>query len=91
MSHAPGVRTRAGTVHGSLADGTRRFLGIPFAAPPVGALRFAPPAPALPWQGVHDTGGFGGLLVMIYDFSSEEQQWEESLNRLVEDVPTHFS
>jgi alkanesulfonate monooxygenase SsuD/methylene tetrahydromethanopterin reductase-like flavin-dependent oxidoreductase (luciferase family) len=39
----------------------------------------------------HDTGGFGGLLVMIYDFSNEEQQWEESLNRLVEDVLPHFA
>jgi alkanesulfonate monooxygenase SsuD/methylene tetrahydromethanopterin reductase-like flavin-dependent oxidoreductase (luciferase family) len=34
----------------------------------------------------YDTGGFGGLLVMLYDFSSEQQAWEESLHRLVEDV-----
>jgi len=39
----------------------------------------------------HDTGGFGGLLVMIYDFSTEQQQWEESLHRLVEDVLPNFS
>lgn len=39
----------------------------------------------------HDTGGFGGLLVMIYDFSTEQGAWEESPNRLVEDVLPHFA
>ena len=34
----------------------------------------------------HDTGGFGGLLVMGYDFSAEQEAWEESLHRLIEDV-----
>ena len=43
------VTTDKGVVQGS-SDGTaRQFLGIPFAAPPVGALRFMPPAPATPW------------------------------------------
>jgi alkanesulfonate monooxygenase SsuD/methylene tetrahydromethanopterin reductase-like flavin-dependent oxidoreductase (luciferase family) len=39
----------------------------------------------------HDTGGFGGLLVMIYDFSGEEGPWQESLHRLVEDVLPVFA
>lgn len=38
-----------GSIQGQLNDGTREFLGIPYAAPPVGALRFSPPASPAPW------------------------------------------
>ncbi len=48
------VRTRAGLVEGTQRDGYRTFEGIPFAAPPVGDLRFAPPHPVEPWDGVRD-------------------------------------
>ncbi|MEZ0050721.1 para-nitrobenzyl esterase [Mycobacterium sp. MAA66] len=48
------VTTASGVVRGVLAPGLRFFGGIPYAAPPTGALRFAPPAPALPWDGVRD-------------------------------------
>ena len=33
-----------------------RFLGIPYAAPPVGNLRFSAPQPVIPWEGVRDAG-----------------------------------
>ncbi|MCF6508970.1 carboxylesterase family protein [Blastococcus sp. MG754426] len=48
------VRTTEGAVEGTSADGYRLFQGIPFAAPPVGDLRFRPPAPVQPWEGVRD-------------------------------------
>ena len=32
----------------------KRYLGIPFAAPPLGELRWAPPAPVIPWKGTLD-------------------------------------
>ena len=49
MSH-PIVETTHGTIRGTTHDGHSRFAGIPFAAPPVGALRFMPPAPVEPWS-----------------------------------------
>lgn len=48
------VETVAGRVRGASVDGVARFFGVPFAAPPVGALRFAAPAPAPRWSGVRD-------------------------------------
>jgi para-nitrobenzyl esterase len=44
------VQTRCGPVAGAVdAAGGARFVGVPYAAPPVGARRFAPPAPPPPW------------------------------------------
>lgn len=53
---APLARTPSGILRGIARTdtGTLRFAGIPYAAPPVGARRFAPPAPAAPWTGVRD-------------------------------------
>ncbi|XP_050000518.1 acylcarnitine hydrolase-like [Alexandromys fortis] len=52
--------THTGQVQGSLIhlndtkEGVYIFLGIPFAKPPLGELRFAPPVPPEPWSGVRD-------------------------------------
>ena len=48
------VKTTAGLVQGkTTADGkVRVFLGIPYAAPPVGEFRWKAPQPAAAWQGV---------------------------------------
>src|SRR5688572_20087956 len=55
------VKTTAGTVQGSTLPGTgiRVFKGIPYAAPPVGELRWQPPKPVVGWQGVRDATKFG--------------------------------
>ncbi len=52
-------------VEGGLVSGTpgwgwgvREYLGIPFAAPPVGELRWKPPQPVAPWQGVRAADRF---------------------------------
>ena len=45
------VATVGGAVRGKAAAAGEEFLGIPYAAPPVGALRWQPPRPAVPWQG----------------------------------------
>src|SRR5262249_8962131 len=43
------VQTDKGPVQGELLGSTRTFLGIPYAAPPIGDLRWKPPAPAAAW------------------------------------------
>ncbi|XP_035297325.1 liver carboxylesterase isoform X3 [Cricetulus griseus] len=59
-SASPIRHTHTGQVRGSLVHvkdsdvGVHTFLGIPFAKPPVGPLRFAPPEPPEPWSGVRD-------------------------------------
>ncbi len=52
------VKTDAGYVSGLQQDELRVFLGIPFAAPPIGELRWRPPAPVQPWDGVKETTQF---------------------------------
>ncbi len=53
------VETRAGIVEGSERNGVRRFVGIPFAAPPTGERRFRAPEPHEGWTGVRDATAFG--------------------------------
>ncbi|MEY4533111.1 MAG: hypothetical protein RI926_880 [Actinomycetota bacterium] len=53
------VTTKAGIVRGSRDGNTHRWLGIPYAQPPVGDLRLKSPRPVEPWTGVHDALEFG--------------------------------
>ncbi len=56
----PVVRTASGLVRGRRnAAGIGVFLGIPFAEPPTGDLRFAAPRAARDWDGVRDAAVFG--------------------------------
>lgn len=50
------VATTSGPVRGRLSGDARVFLDVPYAAPPVGDLRFAPPRPHPPWEDVRDAG-----------------------------------
>ncbi|WP_245439058.1 carboxylesterase family protein [Bradyrhizobium sp. SK17] len=48
------MQLEQGTVLGRRHDLVSTFHAIPYAAPPVGILRFEPPAPATPWAGWRD-------------------------------------
>ncbi|MCV6978793.1 carboxylesterase family protein [Mycolicibacterium pulveris] len=48
------VQTAAGAVRGTISDDHRYFAGIPYAATPVGPLRWQPPQPAPGWEGLRD-------------------------------------
>lgn len=54
MAHDAIAHTTSGAVRGVAADGLTTFRAVPYAAPPVGHLRFAAPAPHTPWTGVRD-------------------------------------
>src|SRR6187200_3268265 len=56
--HVVRATTGAGTVEGFTRDGVHRWRSIPFAQPPVGALRFRAPRPVQPWPGVRYCHGF---------------------------------
>ena len=55
----PIVRTDDGFVRGMAVGAVDEFLGIPYAAPPTGNLRWRPPAPPTAWDGVRDATQFG--------------------------------
>ncbi|MEN4398140.1 carboxylesterase/lipase family protein [Mycolicibacterium senegalense] len=65
------VRTAAGTLRGTVASDHRLFAGIPYAAAPVGPLRFAAPAPAPGWPGERDTTAPGPRCVQDPDSDPE--------------------
>ena len=54
------VATSGGKVRGrARPGGGAEFLGIPYAEPPLGGLRWRPPVPAQPWAGIRDATAFG--------------------------------
>ncbi len=59
------VRLDTGRIRGmdTAVDGIRVFKGIPFAAPPVGDLRWRAPQPAPSWSGVRDATKFGNICI----------------------------
>jgi para-nitrobenzyl esterase len=65
----PQVRIATGVLEGFvMPSGIHAFLGIPFAAPPVGKLRWQAPQPAAAWQGVRQATQFGNRCVPMIDY-----------------------
>jgi para-nitrobenzyl esterase len=53
------VKTDKGLLRGTTVSGMRAFLGVPYAAPPVGQLRWRPPQDVAPWSGARAATAFG--------------------------------
>jgi para-nitrobenzyl esterase len=63
--HAAPVATGDGPVEGIAKSGVTQFLGIPYAAPPVGALRWMPPRAPAKWTAVRQTTKFGPTCAQV--------------------------
>lgn len=61
------VRVEQGLVEGTEKHGVFRFRGVPYAAPPIGHLRWASPQPAAAWDGVRDATTFGNTAMQTAD------------------------
>ena len=59
------AETTAGKIEGTEEDGLCVFRGVPYAAPPIGELRFRPPQPPEPWDGVRATQTFSPIAPQV--------------------------
>ncbi len=59
------VRTDRGLIQGKPAEGIDQWLGVRYAAPPVGALRWAAPQPAPRWPGIRPATSYGGRCAQL--------------------------
>ncbi len=57
------VKVEGGMLQGTVEDGLTIYRGIPYAAPPVGDLRWRAPQPAAKWQGVRNASEYGRACV----------------------------
>ncbi len=68
----PIVILDTGQVRGSVEGEVESFRGIPFAAPPVGSLRWRAPQPPVPWAGIRDASAFGPACTQADDVLQSE-------------------
>ena len=62
---SPVINTIYGPVKGTLTPGVAEFLGVRYAAPPTGSLRWMPPQPPAPWSTPMDATQFGNACPQI--------------------------
>ncbi len=73
------VSTEDGKLQGQHAEGVNQFLGIPYAAPPVGALRWQAPQPVHPWTGVRDATSYGNRCAQLPSGNGPREDTEDCL------------
>jgi para-nitrobenzyl esterase len=80
VPRGPVVTTLSGPVVGTLRGEVRTFAGIPYAAPPVGPLRFAAPAAPVPWTAPRDATHPGALCPQLVPLPPKTRVAEDCLN-----------
>jgi para-nitrobenzyl esterase len=73
------VSTDKGKIQGKSAEGVGQFLGIPYAAPPVGALRWAAPQPVAPWRGIRSAQSYGNRCPQLASGNGPRSDTEDCL------------
>jgi len=73
------VKVAGGTLHGATAGTVTSFKNIPFAAPPLGDLRWRPPQPPSPWAGVRDATAYGPTCMQMRLMTPDVHQSEDCL------------
>jgi para-nitrobenzyl esterase len=68
-----------GDVQGTTDGSVRQFLGIPYAAPPVGALRWRPPQPVTPWVGTLTADTYSTACAQLPSISGTPSESEDCL------------
>ena len=68
------VKVDGGYIQGVVEPGMTVYKGIPFAAPPVGDLRWKAPQDVIPWEGVRDAGKFGPSPISSMPFPPDQSE-----------------
>jgi para-nitrobenzyl esterase len=71
------VQTEDGAVQGNVALGVENFLNIPYAAPPVGELRWSPPQPPAHWSDVRPAKDYGSYCPQLKTLDSATLAFNE--------------
>ncbi len=71
--------TDAGAIRGRVGAGIRSFLGIPYAAAPIGALRWQPPQTYPAWKGTRDATRFGSSCPQVASLLGPQSMNEDCL------------
>jgi carboxylesterase type B len=75
----PTVHVGQGDLRGVRAGAAEQFLGVPYAAPPVGDLRWRAPRPPAGWSGVRDAGRYGNRCPVLPSGNGPRSETEDCL------------
>ena len=82
------VKTKYGSLRGVQEKDYVVFKGIPYAAPPVGALRFKRPEPPAAWEGIREADRFGNISVQT--LPTGEHSWDALYKKEFYDDPDYI-